>query len=85
MKIPIAVKIGLTAAICAGAVLLVTNAYFAGRAMPFVFFTLVLASVILVLIRVGRSWLDMLYMVVAAALLGVISVLHFHYQPNWQS
>jgi hypothetical protein len=85
MKIPIAVKIGLTAAICAGAVLLVTNAYFAGRAMPFVFFTLVLASVILVLIRVGRSWLDMLYMVVAAALLGVISVLHFQYQPNWQS
>ncbi len=85
MKIPKSVKILLTAAICGGAVLLVMNAYFAGRAMPFVFFTLVLASVILVLIRVGRSWLDMLFMVAAAAALGVISAWRFHYQPNWES
>jgi hypothetical protein len=85
MNIPKSVKILLTAAICGGAILLVTNAYFAGRAMPFVFFTVVLASVILVLIRVGRSWLDLLYMVLAAVLLGAISVLHFHYTPNWQS
>jgi hypothetical protein len=85
MNIPKSVKILLTAAICGGASLLVTNAYFAGRAMPFVFFTVVLASVILVLIRVGRSWLDLLYMVIAAVLLGTISVLHFHYTPNWQS
>jgi hypothetical protein len=40
-------------AILGGAVLLVTNAYFAGNAMPFLFFTLTLASVILVLLRVG--------------------------------
>lgn len=78
-------KILLTAAICGSAVFLVTNAYFAGRAMPFVFFTLVLASVILVLIRVGRSWLDVLYVGATAALLGGISVWHFHYRPNWES
>jgi hypothetical protein len=41
--------------------------------------------VILVLVRVGRSWLDLLFTVVSAALLGVISVWHFHYQPNWES
>ena len=85
MKIPIAAKILLTAAICGGAIFLVTNVYFAGTAMPFAFFTLTLASVILVLFRVGRSWLDLLFMGVSAALLGVISVWHFHYQPNWES
>ena len=85
MKIHMAAKILLTAAIGGAAVFLVTNAYFAGKAMPFVFFTLTLASIILVLIRVGRSWLDMLYMGITAALLGFISVWHFHYQPNWES
>jgi len=60
MKIPQSAKILLTAAICGGAIFLVTNVYFAGTAMPFVFFTLTLASVILVLFRVGRSWLDLL-------------------------
>lgn len=53
--------------------------------MPFAFFTLTLASVILVLFRVGRSWRDLLFMAVTAVLLGVISVWHFHYQPNWES
>jgi hypothetical protein len=85
MKISMPAKILLTIAVCGGAVLLVTNVYFAGRAMPFVFFTLTLASVILVLIRVGRSWMDMAFMAVTAAVLAVISVWHFHYQPNWQS
>jgi len=85
MKIPLSAKILLTAAICGGAVFLVTNVYFAGTAMPFVFFTLTLASVILVLFRVGRSWLDLLFVGTAAAFLGVISVWHFHYQPNWES
>ena len=85
MKISLWAKILLTAAICGGAISLVTNVYFAGTAMPFVFFTLTLASVILVLLRVGRSWLDVLFLGVAAALLGVISVWHFHYQPNWES
>jgi hypothetical protein len=85
MKIPLSVKILLTAAIGGGAIFLVTNVYFAGTAMPFVFFTLTLASVILVLIRVGRSWLDLLFMGLSAAVLGVISVWHFHYQPNWES
>jgi PAP2 superfamily protein len=85
MKIPISARILLTAAICGGAIFLVTDVYFAGKAMPFVFFTLTLASVILVLIRVGRSWLDLIFAVVAAALLGVISIWHFHYQPNWES
>jgi hypothetical protein len=85
MKIPIVPRILLTAAICGGAIFLVTDVYFAGTAMPFVFFTLTLASVILVLVRVGRSWLDLVYMAVTAALLAVISVWHFHYQPNWKS
>ena len=85
MKIPQSAKMLLTAAICGGAIFLVTNVYFAGKAMPFVFFTLTLASVILVLIRVGRSWLDILFAAVSAALLGAISVWHFHYQPNWES
>jgi hypothetical protein len=85
MKIPWWARILLTAAFCSGAIFLVTNVYFAGTAMPFVFFTLTLASVILVLFRVGRSWLDLLFMGVTAALLGVISVWHFHYQPNWES
>ena len=85
MKIPLSAKILLTAAICGGAIFLVTNVYFAGTAMPFVFFTLTLASVILVLFRVGRSWLDALFVGVATAFLGVISVWHFHYQPNWES
>jgi hypothetical protein len=85
MKIPISARILLTAALCGGAIFLVTNVYFAGKAMPFVFFTLTLASVILVLARVGRSWLDLLFTAVSAALLGVISVWHFHYQPNWES
>ncbi len=85
MKIPIVARILLTAAICGGAIFLVTNVYFAGTAMPFVFFALTLASVILVLVRVGRSWLDLLFMAVTAALLAVISVWHFHYQPNWES
>lgn len=85
MKIPRWARILLTAAICGGGIFLVTNVYFAGTAMPFVFFTLTLASVILVLFRVGRSWLDVPFVGVTAALLGVISVLHFHYQPNWES
>jgi hypothetical protein len=85
MKIPLWAKLLLTAAICGGAIFLVTNVYFAGTAMPFVFFTLTLASVILVLFRVGRSWLDLPFVAVAAALLGVISVWHFNYQPNWES
>jgi hypothetical protein len=85
MKIPVWAKTLLTAAICGGAIFLVTNVYFAGSAMPFVFFTLTLASVILVLFRVGRSWLDVLFVGATAALLGVISVWHFHYQPNWES
>jgi hypothetical protein len=85
MKIPLWAKLLLTAAISGGAIFLVTNVYFAGTAMPFVFFTLTLANVILVLFRVGRSWLDLPFVAVAAALLGVISVRHFHYQPNWES
>ena len=85
MKIPTAAKILLTLAIGGGSIFLVTNVYFAGTAMPFVFFTLTLASVILVLIRVGRSWLDMAFVGAAAIVLGVISVRHFHYQPNWES
>jgi hypothetical protein len=85
MKIPLSAKILLTTAICGGAIFLVTNVYFAGTAMPFVFFTLTLASVILVLFRVGRSWRDLLFVGAIAALLAVISVWHFHYQPNWES
>jgi hypothetical protein len=85
MKLPIAAKVLLTIVIVGGAILLVTNAYFAGNAMPFLFFTLTLASVILVLLRVGRSWLDMVFLSAAAAALGVISVWHFHYRPNWES
>jgi hypothetical protein len=85
MKIPLSAKILLSAAICGGAIFLVTNVYFAGTAMPFVFFTLTLASVILVLFRVGRSWLDVLFVGATAVLLGVVSVWHFHYQPNWES
>jgi PAP2 superfamily protein len=85
MSIPKSLKILLTAALCGGAALLMTNAYFAGNAMPFVFFTLTLASVILVLIRVGRSWRDLLYAVAAALILAAISVWHFHYRPNWES
>jgi len=85
MKIPISARLLLTAAVCSGAIFLVTNVYFAGKAMPFVFFTLTLASVIVVLVRVRRSWLDLLLTVVCAALLGVISVWRFHYQPNWES
>jgi hypothetical protein len=85
LKIPMMFRILLTAAICGGAIFLVTDVYFAGTAMPFVFFTLTLASVILVLVRVGRSWRDLLFMAVTAALLAVISVWHFHYQPNWES
>jgi hypothetical protein len=85
MNFPKAVKILLTAAICIAAAVLVTNSYFAGTAMPFVFFTLTLASVILVLIRVGRSWRDMLYSAAVALALAAISVWHFHYRPNWES
>ena len=85
MRIPIAAKIALTLMIAGGAVLLVTNAYFAGKAMPFLFFTLTLASVSVVLFRVGRSWLDLAYTAAAGGLLGLISVWHFHYQPNWES
>lgn len=85
MKIPSAAKILLTVALCGGAIFLVTNVYFAGTAMPFAFFTLTLASIILVLFRVGRSWMDLLYVGVAAVLLAVVSVWHFHYQPNWES
>lgn len=85
MKIPLSAKTLLTAAICGGAIFLVTNVYFAGTAMPFIFFTLTLASVILVLFRVGRSLLDLLFVGVAAALLAAVSVLHFRYQPNWES
>jgi hypothetical protein len=85
MKIPIAAKILLTAILCGGAIFLVTNVYFAGTAMPFAFFTLTLASIILVLFRVGRSWMDVLYVGIAAVLLAVVSVWHFHYQPNWES
>jgi hypothetical protein len=75
----------LTAVICGAAAWLVTNEYFAGNAMPFVFFTLTLASVILVLVRVGRSWMDLLYTAAAAVMLAAISVWHFHYRPNWES
>ncbi len=78
-------KILLTIALCSGAILLVTNAYFAGSAMPFAFFMLTLASVILVLFRVGRSWPDLPFMIASAAILAVISAWHFHYQPNWKS
>ena len=85
LTIPIAVKIVLTAVLCEALIFLVTNVYFAGTAMPFAFFTLTLASIILVLFRVGQSWLDLLYMGAGAALLAVISVWHFHYQPNWES
>jgi len=85
MTFPKLVKILLTAAICIAAALLVTNAYFAGTAMPFVFFTVTLASVILVLLRVGRSWQDMLCSAAAALLLAAMSVWHFHYRPNWES
>ena len=85
MKMPIAAKTLLTAVLCGGAIFLVTNVYFAGTAMPFAFFTLTLASIILVLFRVGQSWLDLLYMGAGAVLLAVISVWHFHYQPNWES
>jgi hypothetical protein len=85
MKLPTAAKILLTIAIVGGAIGLVTNAYFAGNAMPFLFFTLTLASVILVLLRVGQSWLDLAFLSVAAAVLGVISAWHFQYRPNWES
>jgi hypothetical protein len=85
MRIPNAAKIALTIVIVGGAVLLVTNAYFAGKAMPFLFFTLTLASVIVVLLRVARSWLDLAYTAAAGVLLGIISTWHFHYQPNWES
>jgi hypothetical protein len=85
MKIPLPAKILLTVILVGGAILLVTNAYFAGTAMPFAFFMLTLASVILVLFRVGRSWLDLVFLTVAAALLAIISAWHFHYQPNWES
>jgi hypothetical protein len=85
LKIPIAARILLTTVLCGGAVFLVTNVYFAGTAMPFPFYMLTLASIIVVLFRVGRTWLDLLFMGVAAALLAVISVWHFHYQPNWES
>lgn len=85
MKIPMPAKILLTIALCSGAILLVTNAYFAGSAMPFAFFMLTLASVILVLFRVGRSWPDLPFMIASAAILAVISAWHFHYQPNWKS
>jgi hypothetical protein len=85
MRIRVAAKIALTIVIAGGAVLLVTNAYFAGKAMPFLFFTLTLASVILVLFRVGRSWLDLAFTAAAGVFLGLISVWHFHYQPNWES
>jgi len=59
MKIPQSAKILLTAAICGGAIFLVTNVYFAGTAMPFVFFTLTLASVIPRTFSRGASWLDL--------------------------
>lgn len=85
MRIPLVAKIALTIVIAGGAVLLVTNAYFAGKAMPFLFFTLTLASVIVVLLRVGRSWLDLAYTAAAGVLLGIISTWHFHYRPNWES
>jgi hypothetical protein len=85
MRIRVAAKIALTIVIAGGAVLLVTNAYFAGKAMPFLFFTPTLASVILVLFRVGRSWLDLAFTAAAGVFLGLISVWHFHYQPNWES
>jgi len=85
MHIPLWAKILLSAVLCGGAIFLVTNVYFAGTAMPFVFFTLTLASIIVVLFRVEQSWMDALYMLVGAAVLGVISVWHFHYQPNWES
>jgi len=85
MKIPTPAKILLTIVLCGGAILLVTNAYFAGSAMPFAFFMLTLASVILVLFRVGRSWLDLAFTIASAAILAVISARHFHYQPNWES
>jgi hypothetical protein len=85
MKLPTAAKILLTIAIIGGAIFLVTNAYFAGNAMPFLFFTLTLASVILVLLRVGRSWLDLGFLTLAGTGLGVISAWHFHYRPNWES
>src|SRR5580704_16896275 len=85
MKIPLPAKIVLTIVLGGGAILLVTNAYFAGSAMPFAFFMLTLASVILVVLRVGRSWLDLVFLIVAAAVLAIISAWHFHYQPNWES
>jgi hypothetical protein len=84
-SIPLWAKIALTGAMSVGAILLVTNVYFAGKAMPFVFFTLTLASVIYVLLRVTRSWLDLVYAAMAAVALGVVSVWHFHYEPNWES
>jgi hypothetical protein len=85
LRIPIAAKIALTIVIASGAVLLVTNVYFAGKAMPFLFFTLTLASVILVLLRVGQSWLDLAYTAAAGVILGLISVWHFQYHANWKS
>lgn len=85
MRIPLWAKILVSAALCGGAIFLVANVYFAGTAMPFVFFTLTLASIIFVLFRVGQSWMDALYLLMSAAALGVISVWHFHYQPNWES
>jgi hypothetical protein len=85
IKPPTATKILLTIAIFGGAVFLVTNAYFAGNAMPFLFFTLTLASVILVLLRVGRSWLELGFLTLAGVVLGVISAWHFHHRPNWES
>jgi hypothetical protein len=38
--------------------------------MPFLFFTLTLASVILVLLRVGRSWLDLGFLTLSGVVLG---------------
>ncbi|HYL85034.1 MAG TPA: phosphatase PAP2 family protein [Candidatus Angelobacter sp.] len=78
-------KILLTAFLCGASAWLMTDAYFAGTAMPFAFFTLTLASVLVVLVRVGRSWTDMLYTALAGLILAAISIGHFHYRPNWES
>jgi hypothetical protein len=85
MTIPNWLKTLLTAILCGGSAWLMTNVYFAGTAMPFDFFALTLASVIVVLVRVGRSWMDVLYAVLAGLILAAVSIAHFHYRPNWES
>ena|SRR6267378_2986730 len=85
LRIPIAAKIVLTIVIASGAVLLVTNVYFAGKAMPFLFFHPDAGQrnsgsppcgAVLVGFGLHRG---------GGVILGLISVWHFRYHANWKS